>query len=158
MGLSINRELELEQPIEDIKHELVLNLVRTATVIAQKGAALFRRYDLTEAQFNVLFALKYKKNEWTQSDLGKRLVVTRASITSVLDKLESKRLVKRNEVSGNRRIYHVSLTKKGERLIEEVEPIYRQNIHAALDIFTDAECRKMITQLEQLRATSVLVE
>ena len=64
-------------------------------MIAVKGAMLFRRFDLG-AQFNVLFALKYKKNEWTQSDLGKRLVVTRASITSVLDKLEAKALVKRN--------------------------------------------------------------
>ncbi|HOH29528.1 MAG TPA: MarR family transcriptional regulator, partial [Candidatus Hydrogenedentes bacterium] len=98
MTLSINTELELESPIEDIRHELVLNFVRTSAVIAAQGTALFRQFDLTEAQFNVLFALKYKKNEWTQSDLSKRLVVTRASITSVLDKLEAKGLVTRNEV------------------------------------------------------------
>ena len=96
MSASINKELELETPIEDIKHELVLNVVRTATAIALRGATLFRKFGLTEAQFNVLFALKYKKKEWTQSELGKRLVVTRASITSVLDKLESKDLVRRN--------------------------------------------------------------
>ena len=158
MGISINKELELEQPMEDIRHELVLNIVRTATIIAAKGALLFRRFDLTEAQFNVLFALKYKRNEWTQSDLGKRLVVTRASITSVLDKLEGKGLVKRNEVPGNRRIYHVELTRKGQGLIDKVEPIYRGTIHSALDVFTDADCRDMISKLEQLRAQSTLVE
>jgi MarR family 2-MHQ and catechol resistance regulon transcriptional repressor len=158
MGVSINRELELEQPIEDIKHEVVLNIIRTATMIAQKGAFIFRRFDLTEAQFNVLFALKYKKTEWTQSDLSKRLVVTRASITSVLDKLESKGLVKRQEVSGNRRIYHVSLTRQGEVLINKVEPVYRSSIHKALDVFSDRQCRELIMRLEQIRAQTDQVE
>ncbi len=158
MGISINKELELEQPLEDIRHELVLNIVRTATVMAQKGALLFRRYDLTEAQFNVLFALKYKTSPWTQSDLGKRLVVTRASITSVLDKLEAKQLVKRNEVPGNRRIYHVSLTRKGQALIDEVEPVYRMNIHKAMESLSDGECRRMIVRLERIRAQSLAVD
>lgn len=158
MGISINKELELEQPLEDTRHELVLNLVRTATVIAQKGSYLFRHYDLTEAQFNVLFALKYKRTSWTQSDLGKRLVVTRASITSVLDKLEAKQLVKRNEVPGNRRIYHVSLTRKGRTLIDKVEPVYRMNIHKAMDSFSDSECRELITRLEYIRAGAMAVD
>lgn len=156
MTASINKELELEQPMEDIRHELVLNIVRTAAVIAGEGAVLFRRFDLTEAQFNVLFALKYKKNEWTQSDLGKRLVVTRASITSVLDKLESKGLVRRNDVEGNRRIYHISLTRKGQNLIDRVEPVYRETIHKALDIFSDEQCRDMISKMEQIRSRSAV--
>lgn len=156
MTASINKELELEQPMEDIRHELVLNIVRTSAVIAGEGAVLFRRFDLTEAQFNVLFALKYKRNEWTQSDLGKRLVVTRASITSVLDKLESKGLVRRNDVAGNRRIYHISLTRKGQNLIDRVEPVYRETIHKALDIFSDEQCRDMISKMEQIRSRSAV--
>lgn len=151
MNASINKELELETPIEDIKHELVLNVVRTATTIALRGATLFRKFGLTEAQFNVLFALKYKKKEWTQSELGKRLVVTRASITSVLDKLEGKDLVRRNEVPGNRRIYHISLTTEGRKLIDEVEPIYRAEIHQLLNSFSDSQCRELIGMLEKIR-------
>ena len=155
MTASINKELLLEHPMEDIRHELVLNIVRTANVIALKGSHLFRSFGLTEAQFNVLFALKYKLNEWTQSELGKRLVVTRASITSVLDKLESKNLVKRNPVVGNRRIYHISLTSKGLLLINKVEPVYRETIHNALTVFTDADCEDMIFKMEKIRAESM---
>ncbi len=158
MGVSINRELELEQPLEDIRHELVLNIVRTATLVSQKGATLFRQFDLTEAQFNVLFALKYKKSAWTQSDLSKRLVVTRASITSVLDKLESKGLVKRQEVTGNRRIYHVVLTRRGKALIDKVEPVYRGAIHNALMPFSDQQCLDLIKRLEQVRSQADQVE
>jgi MarR family 2-MHQ and catechol resistance regulon transcriptional repressor len=149
--MSLTKELDLDRPIQDIRHEAILNVVRTANVLSVKGEALFRRYDLTEAQFNVLFALKYKEHEWTQSDLGKRLVVTRASITSVLDKLESKGLVMRNAVPGNRRIYHVNLTPKGLALTNKVEPTYRSSIHRVLEAFDDKECQRLIRHLEHIR-------
>lgn len=149
--MSLNKELDLDQPIVDVRHEAVLNVVRTATVLGTKGTALFRRFGLTEAQFNVLFALKYKTRDWTQSDLGRRLVVTRASVTSVLDKMEDKGLVKRASVEGNRRIYHVILTKKGLALVDQVEPIYREGIHRVLSCFDDTQCRKLIAQLERIR-------
>lgn len=149
--MSLDRELQLERPMRDVRHETVLNIVRTANVLNLKGAALFRHYDLTEAQFNVLFALKYKETNWTQSDLGKRLVVTRASVTSVLDKLEEKGLVSRQDVEGNRRIYHVDLTPEGAALLAEVEPLYRQDIHTVLAHLDDKGCRRLIQMLEQVR-------
>jgi len=149
--MSINKELDLERPMQDVRHETVLNIVRTATVLSQEGANLFRKFDLTEAQFNVLFSLKYKERKWTQSDLGRRLVVTRASVTSVLDKLEEKGLVRRGAVSNNRRIYHVEITEKGLEILDEVEPRYRQNIHRVLASFSTEECRQLIGYLERVR-------
>jgi MarR family 2-MHQ and catechol resistance regulon transcriptional repressor len=149
--MSLDHELDLERPMQDVRHEAVLNIVRTANILSQKGAALFRMFDLTEAQFNVLFALKYKEREWTQSELGKRLVVTRASVTSVLDKLEEKGLVKRSAVLNNRRIYHVKLTPKGLALLNRVEPVYRRDIHEALGEFDEIGCRRLIHDLERVR-------
>lgn len=149
--MSINKELQLDRPMKDIRHEAVLNIVRTANLLSFKGSILFRKFDLTVAQFNVLFALKYKASDWTQSELGKRLVVTRASVTSVLDKLEEKGLVQRDEVEGNRRIYHVNLTDTGLKLLNEVEPLYRRDIHTALEEYSDDECKTLIASLERIR-------
>ena len=150
--MSLSAELDLDLPIKDLRHEAVLNVVHTANLLASVGAGLFRRYDLTEAQFNVLFALKYTKRHLTQSDLGKRLVVTRATITSVLDKLEEKGLVERRNVPGNRRIYHVALTSRGKRVIEDVEPVYRAYVHRALVDFGEKQCVSLIHALERVRA------
>ncbi|GMW00256.1 MAG: hypothetical protein AMXMBFR84_13940 [Candidatus Hydrogenedentota bacterium] len=149
--MSINRELNLEMPLQDIRHEAVLNIVRTAAVMSNTGALLFRRFGLTEAQFNVLFSLKFNPTKVTQSDLGKRLVVTRASITSVLDKLESKGLVERKDVSGDRRMNHVRLTEAGKRLVDEVEPFYRENLKAVTKGLSDQDCAALIRLLEQVR-------
>lgn len=152
MGLAA--ELNLDTPFEDFHHEAMLNIVHTANQLSLLGAAFFRGYDLTEAQWNVLFALKYKQAELTQSDLGKRLVVTRASITSVLDRLEQKGLVERRSVPGNRRIYHVELTRKGQALVEQLEPLYRNEVHGALQGFTEEDLRVFVNYLERVRANT----
>lgn len=149
--MSLEKELQLERPMEDPRHEAILSIVRTASLLSLKGADLFRGYGLTEAQFNVLFSLKYKEHVWTQSDLGKRLVVTRASVTSVLDKLESKGLVERQAVEGNRRIYHVDLTPAGRALIDEVEPLYRKNIHEVMADVDARACKQLTDSLEKIR-------
>ncbi len=149
--MSLQDELGLQNPFNDIRHEAVLNIVRTANLFSAKAAQLFRNYDLTEAQFNVLFALKFAAGDITQAELGKRLVVTRASITSVLDKLESKDLVKRVNVPDNRRIHHVELTIKGRALIDQVEPRYRDEIHLALSDMEIDDCHQLINQLEKAR-------
>jgi MarR family 2-MHQ and catechol resistance regulon transcriptional repressor len=149
--MSLEKELNLERPMQDAKHEAVLNVVRTASLLSLKGSDLFRQFGLTEAQFNVLFSLKYKEKVWTQSDLGKRLVVTRASVTSVLDKLESKGLVARHGVEGNRRIYHIDLTPAGRALIDEVEPLYRRDVYEVMADLDEAACRMLTKNLERIR-------
>ena len=152
--MSLAAELNLDIPFSDLRHETVLNIIHTANTLAALGARMFRGFDLTEAQFNVLFSLKHKNMKITQSDLGKRLVVTRASITSVLDKLQEKGLIDRVIVPGNRRIHHVELTVKGRRLIDKIEPHYRQALQAVMSGLTETECHELISLLERVRATS----
>jgi MarR family 2-MHQ and catechol resistance regulon transcriptional repressor len=149
--VKLQDELGLRAPFQDLRHETVLNIVRTATVLSAKASQLFRSHDLTEAQFNVLFALKFTDGDITQAELGKRLVVTRASITSVLDKLESKNWVKRIDVPENRRIHHVVLTESGRALVNAVEPAYRREVHEVLRDLSDEECRSLMSMLETVR-------
>jgi MarR family 2-MHQ and catechol resistance regulon transcriptional repressor len=149
---SISRELDLERPVEDFRHEVVLNIVRTSSLMSSAGADIFRRHGLTEAQFNALFALKYKQRPWTQSDLGRRLVVTRASVSSVLDKLEEKGYVTREHVPDNRRIRQVALTDEGRRVIDDAESEYRGEIHRVLAVLPEKDCRQLSRGLEGVRA------
>lgn len=149
--MGLQEELGLQVRFKDVRHEAVLNIIRTANLLSAKAAQMFRRFGLTEAQFNVLFALKFATGHITQAELGKRLVVTRASITSVLDKLESKVLVARVDVPGNRRVHHVELTDEGRELIDKVEPYYRKEIHRALSDLKDEDCKSLIGHLEVSR-------
>ena len=156
--MSLANEMNLQAPFRDVYHETALNIVRTAGVLSAAAAALFRAHGLTEAQFNVLFALKYNPQDVTQSDLGRMLVVTRATITSVLDKMEAKGLVERITVPSNRRIYHLGLTAEGRALIDTLEPLYRDKLHDAMAALGEAECKTVIDFLEQVRNQAARVQ
>ncbi len=147
----LNQELGIDLPFQDLYHEAVLNIMRTASSLETIGAGLFRHFDLTLAQFNVLLSLKYRSHELTQSDLSRCLVVTRATVTSVLDRLEGKGFIERKAVVGNRRVNHVCLTPAGEVLIAEVEPEYRAAIHRIMEAVGEAECRQLIRVMEKVR-------
>ena len=149
--MSLQDELGLHEPFQDVCHEAVLDIVRTASVLSLEGAGLFRQFDLTVAQFNVLFALSCKDRAVTQSDLSTRLVVTRASVTSVLDKMEEKGLVARKVVPENRRIYHVDVTAAGRALYEKVEPLYRARLRAVMGDLTIDERKTLIHLLDRVR-------
>lgn len=148
----LQKELDLDLPFEDIRHEAMLGIVRTVTLASIVAGKMFRQFGLTEAQFNVLFALKYKTRALTQVELGRRLVVTRATVTSVLDKLVSKGYVERRSVPDNRRSYHVELTAAGLRVVNALEPAYRDTIRQALGDLDENEVRRLIGLLEPVRA------
>jgi DNA-binding MarR family transcriptional regulator len=137
-------------PVHDPHHEVFLSIQRASNVLAAVGYELYHRFDLTAAQFNVMLLIKYREHELTQSDLGKRLVVTRASITSVLDKLESKGLVVRRKVAGNRRIHHVRLTPEGELVLREVEPVYRETARQALEPLSASQHTDLCAMLDMI--------
>ncbi len=149
--MSLSAELSLDVPFTDWRHETVINIVHTANRLAQVGSSLLRRFDLTEAQFNLLFVLKYSNGNVTQSDLGKRLVVTRASITSLVDKMEEKGLVQRLDVPGNRRIHHVSFTPQGRALVDAIEPQYRKVVHATVSGLRKEDCEVLTRHLDRVR-------
>ena len=69
----------------------------------------------------------------------------------MLDKLEAKNLVTRNNVPGNRRIHHVRLTSEGTALVDNVERPYRNVVNEAIAGLSDADCDKLIALLEYTR-------
>ena len=137
-------------PVHDPHHEVFIGVQRASNVLGAVMYDLCHRFDLTVAQFNVMLLIKYREHELTQSDLGKLLVVTRASITSVLDKLEAKHLVVRRKVAGNRRIHHVRLTAEGELALREIEPVYRESARQALEPLSARQHADLCAMLDMI--------
>lgn len=150
--MGLQEELGLDRPFQDRRHETVLSIVRTAALLTAVGEELFRDVGLTEAQFNVLMVLRYSDAPPTQVELGRKLVVSRASVTSVLDRMEKKGLIRRRTVAGNRRIRRIELTAAGKEALDRVEPPYRKRLHAALAPLGERDCENLLAVLERLRA------
>ena len=79
--------------------------------------------DLTPSQFGVLEAL-FHLGSMSQSEISAKLLKSGGNMTLVIDNLEKRGLVQRNQDMVDRRITTVSLTAAGKDLITEVLPVH----------------------------------
>ena len=82
----------------------------------------FTGYDLTSAGFDVLATLLRMgpPHSLSPNQLLQQMLITSGTMTSRIDLLESKKLVKRTTNKNDKRSVSVSLTSKGLHLIEQV--------------------------------------
>jgi len=83
--------------------------------------------DLTMSQFAVLEALLHL-GTMSQGDICNKLLLSGSNITTVIDNLEKRDLVRRERRTDDRRVVEVSLTTKGRKLIDNLFPAHAQRI------------------------------
>jgi DNA-binding MarR family transcriptional regulator len=80
-----------------------------------------RANGLTHAQFDILATLG-NTSGMTYKELGERTLITKGTLTGVIERLEQKELVERTRSSGDKRSFFVRLTPQGEQVFRDVFP------------------------------------
>lgn len=149
----LSAEISLNRPFESLAEGAFLSLVRTWQALEQSGRAFFPRFDITEAQFNVLMILDdYRGRAFRQHELADLLVVNRASAGSVLERMERNGWIERVPDPEDRRAMRVTMTRAGKAKIEEVRsPYYRlmARIFAEQD---ESDLKSLILCCDRVRA------
>src|SRR5690606_33107009 len=129
----------LPNPIQDPVHEVTLALVLTAQALQKEVARLLRPFDLTDAQFNVLMLLSFQAPDgWlSQATLGDMLLVSRPNVTGLIDRLEQRGLVERNDDPDDRRVKRIRMTTQGKKLSQKAGEIYFKRLHEIMDQFSE---------------------
>ena len=152
--MSLEKELGLKKGFSELPHEALLNIYYTANLIKKKSADFFRSRNTTDVQFNVLALLYHhsgKRKGLTQVELSRMLLVNRANITSLIDRMEKARLVKRFDVPGDRRYNIVCLTDHGNELLLDIEKDYIREVKRIMKPLNQPEMKGLIRLLERLR-------
>src|SRR5919109_2971139 len=93
-------------------------LVEAYLAFARQDNRHIRSMRLTPSQFDVIATLG-ETDGMTCSELSAATLVTKGTLTGVLDRLEKKGLVRRTAVKGDRRCIKVRLTETGEGLFRK---------------------------------------
>jgi MarR family 2-MHQ and catechol resistance regulon transcriptional repressor len=80
-----------------------------------------RQCGLTHAQFDIIATLGNTAG-MTYKQLGERTLITKGTLTGVIERLEQKGLVARQRSGDDRRSFFVSLTASGEQVFDRVFP------------------------------------
>lgn len=125
--------------------ECAMNLVRAGDLVLGRVAAALQPLEVSPAGGLVLGLLKDAGHPCPPNYISERLIVSRATVTGVLDTLAKRGLIRREPHPDDRRMVLVHLTKAGFRTADKV----RHTVHRA-----EAEWMKSLKEHER----AVLVE
>jgi MarR family 2-MHQ and catechol resistance regulon transcriptional repressor len=130
---------------------LVFSLLRTHSYLGPFIDADLRRRHLTSAQLNTLLVLRAAGPEGLlMGEIGRKLVVTKANVTGLVDRLERQGLVARAG-GDDRRATVVHLTEAGVELLDRTIPRHAERLAELTGNLTDEEKRTLVRLLSKLR-------
>lgn len=110
--------MELPHLKDDPYLKLVRPLVEAYLAFWRADNRHIKSLRLTPSQFDVIATLG-DTDGMTCSELSAKTLVTKGTLTGVLDRLASKRLIKRDAIRSDRRCTKISLTAKGDALFRK---------------------------------------
>ena len=109
-----------------------------------------RRCGLTHAQFDIIATLG-NTSGMTYKELGDKTLITKGTMTGVIERLESKGLVARTRSSDDKRSFSVCLTAEGEKTFAAVFPLVVAQGKALFAPYSDADFDDMDHALRKLK-------
>ncbi|MHB8623647.1 MAG: MarR family winged helix-turn-helix transcriptional regulator [Sulfuricaulis sp.] len=126
-------------------------LARCYQAFEAHSAAHFRTLGLTAPQFDIIATLGNTPG-MTSKELGKKTLITKGTLTGVVDRLVSKGLVRRQAHGSDGRCQIVQLTKKGEQLFDKIFPAHLTYLNRAFENFDAKDYTRIEASLRDLRA------
>jgi DNA-binding MarR family transcriptional regulator len=137
--------------LDDAK-KVVLNVLYTQNVIAEKFNEVLKPYDLSSEQYNVLRILRGQKgNPANMCVIQERMIAKNSNTTRLIDKLLLKNLVTREVCPDNRRKIEVLITPKGLELLNELDPKVIEHEQLFATNLNTSELLQLNTLLEKYR-------
>lgn len=115
------------------------------------SSARIREYGLTPPQFDIIATLGNTEG-MSFKDLGEQTLITKGTLTGVIDRLELRGLVRRIQSKLDGRSTIVRLTRKGEEEFERIFPAQVAHLRGPFSALSDEELARFEALAEKLRA------
>jgi DNA-binding MarR family transcriptional regulator len=131
--------------------ECAMNLILTAELLEKGIANLLNPFNLSPATGLVLSILADSEMPLSPNTIADRLIISRASVTSLLDSLEKRGYARRRPHPSDRRMIWVEPTDLGRQIADEFRPIVHQHQNAWLGVLNEKEQEKLIEMIHRLQ-------
>jgi DNA-binding MarR family transcriptional regulator len=128
-----------------------LSILVVAGDVERRIEAHFARYGLSQGRFLTLMLLNRRNDSMSPAELAEAMDVKRATVTGLLDSLESDGLVSRTNRKDDKRMVDVRLTKKGKELLDRNLPDHYARIGGFMSDLTRAEKKTIIDLMAKVR-------
>jgi DNA-binding MarR family transcriptional regulator len=152
--VSLEVELGLSKPVVLLAHKALLSTYYTASRLRKTAGEFLRPFGLTDVQFNLMMLLRHQSGPGgglNQAQLSHMMLVNRANITSLVDRMEKAGLVTRTAAASDRRYNIIRLTGRAKELLAKIEPLYADEVRKIMAALLEAEQKELIAMLEKIR-------
>ena len=149
----LQQELKKKRPFDSPEQEAILNILRTNDQFQNRFGRLFREYDLTHSQYNVLRILRGEGKPMPCLEIADRMIQVVPAMTGLLDRLEKQGLVVRERCTQDRRVVYVTLTESAKDLLKRMDVPVGELHKQLIGHLTQAELKELSRLLEKARVS-----
>ncbi len=129
---------------------MLRELARCYQAFEAYSGAHVRSMGLTPSQFDIVATLGNTPG-MSFKELGEKTLITKGTLTGVVDRLEAQRLVRRSASAEDGRSMIVSLTPAGERLFDKAFAAHLDHLRRALGNLAPTQLQRIESALRGLR-------
>ena len=139
-------------PGDPLAHRALESLLRAEASVRRRLSSDLEREGLSASGFSVLVVLTTAGGQLELRALRRRLRTSKANATEVVTTLEGRDFVVRNRLVHDRRAAAVTLTARGEEVVERLFPEHSERVRAAFDVLDEDEKRSLAEICRKLAA------
>jgi DNA-binding MarR family transcriptional regulator len=149
---AIERELKQTRPFPTRGQAAAVGLMRTADLLRRLLEQALEPSGVTAQQYNVLRILRGARPESLPTlEIAERMIERTPGITRLLDRLEAKKLVRRDRCESDRRQVLCTITAAGLELLRDVDAVVNDIESRSLSRLGEVKLRQLIQLLDAIR-------
>jgi DNA-binding MarR family transcriptional regulator len=130
---------------------LVKELVQAYQAFEAYSEAHIKTMGLTTTQFDIVATLG-NQLPMTCKELGEKTLVSKGTMTGVLERLEAKGLIEKLMNDEDGRSYKIGLSKSGDKLFKKVFPEHVDYLSKAIGKLSKKELEQAVRVLKEIKA------
>lgn len=151
--MSIQTDIKQQKPFKSTFQKLVVNILYTANWMNSEQQSLFKPFDLSAQQYNVLRILRGQyPNPITVNGIIERMLDKMSNASRLVDKLLLKGLVSRCDNAADRRACDIRITEKGNELLTVIDNL-QSNWENSIKNLSEQEAEMLSLLLDKLRGS-----
>ena len=139
----------MSKPVDSSGTHVWLVLMKAQRALARHASKSLGQFDVGLSDFAILEMLLHK-GPLLVNEIGRRIELTSGAITSAVDRLETRGLVRRSTDDADRRARVIHLTAEGKAYIKPIFAVHKQAMDEAASDLSVAERTTLIELLKKL--------